>query len=156
MGETVEIDIGDGVVLHAEVLELPVGAMESAAPIPPVSGGDAGFRRTHSGVGLGLDQVRTIVRGIGRWAADTCEGGNAGSPDSFEVEFGLKLAVSSGRLIGVIAQATAEASLLIRMGWDSGAHGEAAEGRPHAEPRPAAQEIPAPQTTPILPEPSTA
>jgi hypothetical protein len=64
-----------------------------------------------------MEQVRGTVRSVGRWAAQTVTE-SAGSPDSFEVEFGIKLAVKSGHLLGVIAEAGSEAGLTVRMSWD--------------------------------------
>ncbi|MFD0432067.1 CU044_2847 family protein [Streptomyces zhihengii] len=61
-----------------------------------------------SAVTMSLEQVGTTVQGVGRWAAKTIIDREAGNPDSFEVEFGLKLAVKSGQLPGVIAEAGSE------------------------------------------------
>ncbi|MEV6978098.1 CU044_2847 family protein [Kitasatospora sp. NPDC093806] len=114
------IDLGDGSTVKAEVIgEVNFRQTEGD------SGGDAGFgggRRAAaqlgSAVALTLDQVRETVQGVGRWAADSITQGAAGSPDSFEVEFGLKLAVKSGQLLGVIAEAGTEAALTVRLSWD--------------------------------------
>jgi hypothetical protein len=78
------------------------------------------------------------VRSVGRWAAQTItEGGAAGSPDAFEVEFGLKLAVKSGQLLGVIAEAGTEAGLTVRLSWDLAARrAAAASGGTGAVPAP--------------------
>lgn len=117
--QTVTIDLGDGSTVRAEIVgEVPF------AHEPETGGyGDVGARHRAaelgSAVALTLDQVRETVRGVGRWAAQTVtEGGAAGAPDAFEVEFGLKLAVKSGQLLGIIAEAGAEAGLTVRLSWD--------------------------------------
>jgi hypothetical protein len=120
MAETVTIAVGDGTTVQAEV----VGQVPFQRPDESGGGyGDVGVRSRAAAVGsavtLTLDQVRDTVRSVGRWAAQTVtEGGAAGSPDSFEVEFGIKLAVKSGQLLGVIAEAGTEASLTVRLSWD--------------------------------------
>ncbi|MFF3085090.1 CU044_2847 family protein [Streptomyces nojiriensis] len=123
MTETVAIDLGDGSTVTAEVIgELKFEASEDQrAP----GYGDVGFgsgQRTAaqlgSAVALTLDQVRGTVQGIGRWAAESLTQGEAGSPDAFEVEFGLKLAVKSGQLLGIIAEAGSEAGLTVRLSWN--------------------------------------
>lgn len=123
MTETVTIDLGDGSTVQAEIIG-DLGFQAPEAADPQGSGyGDVGFRdrtaRLGSAVALSLDQVRSTVRSVGRWAAETVtDGAAAGSPDSFEVQFGLKLAVKSGQLLGVIAEAGSEASLTVKLTWD--------------------------------------
>ncbi|MEU9144946.1 CU044_2847 family protein [Streptomyces sp. NPDC048349] len=123
MTETVAIDLGDGSMVTAEV----IGELQFQSP--PEQGasgyGDVGFGVNRSAAQLGsavaltLDQVRGTVQGIGRWAAETIIQGDAGAPDAFEVEFGLKLAVKSGQLLGIIAEAGSEAGLTIRLSWNA-------------------------------------
>ncbi|MFJ2635602.1 CU044_2847 family protein [Streptomyces sp. NPDC087422] len=146
MTETVTIDLGDGSTVEAEV----IGDLTFRQPGEAASGaggadayGDVGVdvgRRAAalgSAVALSLGQVRDTVRSVGRWAAETVtEGGAAGSPDAFEVEFGLNLAVKSGQLFGIIAEAGSEASLTVRLSWDLAARrarAEAAEAAVAAE-----------------------
>ncbi|WP_051732206.1 CU044_2847 family protein [Kitasatospora phosalacinea] len=100
--DTVEIALEDGTVLHAAVRQ---------GPGRPA--GDAGA--VSSAVTHGLGEVRRTVRSVGRWARETAR--EAGDPDEFEVEFGLTLGMKSGRLIGVLAEATGEASLVVRLSW---------------------------------------
>ncbi|MFG2537866.1 CU044_2847 family protein [Streptomyces sp. NPDC048511] len=121
MTETVTIDLGDGSAVTAEVIgELK---FEPSAEQTPSGYGDVGVgqraaAQLGSAVALTLDQVRGTVQGIGRWAAETMTQRDAGSPDSFEVEFGLKLAVKSGQLLGIIAEAGSEAGLTVRLSWN--------------------------------------
>ncbi|MFC5663775.1 CU044_2847 family protein [Kitasatospora misakiensis] len=118
------IDLGDGTTVRAEV----IGEVNFQQPEAPsdvwANSGDAAFGRGRqaaaqlgSAVALTLDQVRGTVQSVGRWAAETVTQG-AGSPDAFEVEFGIKLAVKSGQLLGVIAEAGSEAGLTVRLSWD--------------------------------------
>ncbi|WP_328953340.1 CU044_2847 family protein [Kitasatospora purpeofusca] len=125
MAETVTIDLGDGTTVRAEVIgEVNFQQPETPSDVWGDSGDAAwgGGRRAASQLGsavaLTLDQVRSTVQGVGRWAAESIAQGAAGSPDTFEVEFGLKLAVKSGQLLGVIAEAGSEAGLTVRLSWD--------------------------------------
>jgi hypothetical protein len=139
-----ELSLGTGGgTVHAEVLALdgPDPSGDWAA-----DGGDAAFRGTAAKVGeavaLQMDEVRTLVRGMGDWAERTIEGAGTCAPDQFEVAFGLKLAAKSGHLIGIIAaDVGGEASLTVRMSWDlaarraagRGGHGAVGEGGPAPE-----------------------
>lgn len=116
MTETVTIDLGLGETVVAEVIgDLPFQDLDGDMY------GDVGVSRRVAELGtavaMTMEQVRGTVRSVGRWAAETVTDG-AGSPDTFEVEFGLRLAVKSGQLLGVIAEAGSEASLTVRMSWD--------------------------------------
>ncbi|MCZ4122273.1 CU044_2847 family protein [Streptomyces sp. H39-S7] len=145
MTETVTIDLGDGSTVTAEVIgELPF--QQPGEPGATGGYGDVGFgdgRRAAqlgSAVALTLDQVRSTVQGVGRWAAESIAQGAAGSPDHFEVEFGLKLAVKSGQLLGIIAEAGSEAGLTVTLSWDLAARRERAAlaAAPDPAPDPAA------------------
>ncbi|MCX4689671.1 CU044_2847 family protein [Kitasatospora purpeofusca] len=125
MAETVTIDLGDGTTVRAEV----IGEVNFQQPETPSDvwadsgdttwgGGRQAASQFGSAVALTLDQVRSTVQGVGRWAAESIAQGAAGSPDTFEVEFGLKLAVKSGQLLGVIAETGSEAGLTVRLSWD--------------------------------------
>ncbi|MEU8580230.1 CU044_2847 family protein [Streptomyces abikoensis] len=105
--EAIEIDLGDGVILYAAV----------RGNRPRRDSGDAGaasIAARHT-----FEEVRGTIQAVGRWAKDTAA--NCGDPSWCEVEFGLTLSVRSGRLIGVLAEAGGEASLLVRLGWDRSA-----------------------------------
>ncbi|SHM67298.1 CU044_2847 family protein [Actinacidiphila paucisporea] len=127
MAQTVTIALDDGSTVEAEI----VGEVPFQHPDDSGAYDDVGVRSRAAAMGsavtLTLEGVRDTVRSVGRWAAQTItEGGAAGSPDSFEVEFGLKLAVKSGQLLGVIAEAGTEAGLTVRMSWDLAARRAAA------------------------------
>lgn len=143
MTETVTIELGDGSTVEAEIIgdltfqqpgDAASGAGHDDDPYGDV-GVDVGRRAAALGsaVALSLGQVRDTVRSVGRWAAETVtEGGAAGSPDAFEVEFGLKLAVKSGQLFGIIAEAGSEAGLTVRLSWDLAARRARAEAEADA------------------------
>ncbi|WP_157531583.1 MULTISPECIES: CU044_2847 family protein [unclassified Kitasatospora] len=134
------IELGDGTTVRAEV----IGEVNFQPDGDDSDFGDVGLRnraaQVGSAVALTLDQVRGTVQGIGRWAAESITQGQAGSPDSFEVEFGLKLAVKSGQLLGIIAEAGSEAGLTVRLSWDLAARRERANPASGAGPAPAAGE----------------
>ncbi|MFF4738572.1 CU044_2847 family protein [Streptomyces sp. NPDC001262] len=101
--ETIEINLGDGAILHAMV----------RSDRPRRDSGDAGavaVAAQHT-----FNEVRGTIQAVGEWAKGTAV--KCGDPSSFEVEFGLTLSVKSGRLIGVLAEAGSEASLLVRLSW---------------------------------------
>ncbi|MFE2110891.1 CU044_2847 family protein [Kitasatospora sp. NPDC059463] len=126
MTETVTIDLGDGTTVRAEVIgevnfQQQDGSSAKREPFGDARLGGGARRATEQlgeAVALTLDQVRATVQGVGRWAAESIAQDAAGSPDAFEVEFGLKLAVKSGQLLGVIAEAGGEAGLTVRLSWD--------------------------------------
>ncbi|MCX4561695.1 CU044_2847 family protein [Streptomyces phaeochromogenes] len=122
VAELVTIDLGDGSSVTAEVIgelqfqQVPDGGHEAYGDVRFANGQRAA--QLGSAVAMTLDQVRSTVQGVGRWAAESIINAPAGAPDAFEVEFGLKLAVKSGQLLGVIAEAGSEAGLTIRLSWD--------------------------------------
>jgi hypothetical protein len=126
----VTIELDDGTTVEAEV----IGDLRFQERDDTAAFGDVGLRdraaRAGEAVALTLDQVRDTVRGMGRWAAETVTGPAAGNPDAFEVEFGLKLAVKSGRLMGVVAEAGSEAGLTVRLSWDLASRRASAAGDP--------------------------
>jgi hypothetical protein len=130
------IELGDGTTVSAEV----IGEVNFQPDGDDSDFGDVGLRdraaQVGSAVALTLDQVRGTVQGIGRWAAESITQGQAGSPDSFEVEFGLKLAVKSGQLLGIIAEAGSEAGLTVRLSWDLAARRERADQASGSGPAP--------------------
>ncbi|MFD3329075.1 CU044_2847 family protein [Streptomyces sp. NPDC058701] len=136
MTQTVSIDLGDGSTVTAEVIGDV--AFEPTEQRGTSGYGDVGFgsgqraAQLGSAVALTLDQVRDTVQGIGRWAAASIAQGGAGSPDSFEVEFGLKLAVKSGQLLGIIAEAGSEAGLTVRLSWNLADRRDRTAARAHA------------------------
>lgn len=123
MGDVITVDLGEGAYVHAEVTVLDRAE----------AGGDAGVRDTAAKalaeLPQRLDAVREVVKSVGRWAADSIGGTGAAVPDTLEVEFGLKLAVKSGAVIGVLAEAGGEASFTVRMSWDTARVAAARAGR---------------------------
>ncbi|MFF6835262.1 CU044_2847 family protein [Streptomyces sp. NPDC012438] len=119
VAETVMIDLGDGTEVTAEVVgSVPFEQVSGRGEYGDVRFGQKAAEKLGDAVTMSLDQVRGTVQGLGRWAAKTIAEGDAGSPDAFEVEFGLKLAVKSGQLLGVIAEAGSEAALTVRLSWN--------------------------------------
>lgn len=151
------IELGDGTAVRAEV----IGEVAFRSEDDGAGYGDVGWRDRTAQVGtavaLTLDQVRDTVQGIGRWAARSiAQGAAAGSPDSFEVEFGLKLAVKSGQLLGIIAEAGSEAALTVRLSWDLAARRERAGAGAGEGPAADAATGPAPVAAPAtVPAPAT-
>ncbi|MEU1505266.1 CU044_2847 family protein [Kitasatospora sp. NPDC005748] len=126
MGDVITVDLGGGALVHAEVTALEPATAPVPAPAAGTgtgAGGDAGVRdaagRALAELPLRLDAVGGVLRDVGRWASDSVADAGPAMPDALEVEFGLKLAVKSGKLIGVVAEAGGEASFTVRMSWDT-------------------------------------
>jgi hypothetical protein len=98
--QVVEVELQDGEVIYAEV---------RATGGTDVSVADR----------LRLDQTSEAIARIGSWAAQVVRAGVPEHPDEFEVSFGLKLGAKSGKLIGILAEASGEASLAVRMKWNN-------------------------------------
>ncbi|WP_162907741.1 CU044_2847 family protein [Allorhizocola rhizosphaerae] len=98
MKEIVEVELPDGEVILAEVamVDSDVGAFDR-------------FR---------LDEARSAISKVGGWALQTVRSSLPEAPDRFGVEIGLKLAVKSGVLTSVLAEASGEASITVKMEWD--------------------------------------
>ncbi|MFF2780902.1 CU044_2847 family protein [Streptomyces sp. NPDC058052] len=116
---TVMIDLGDGTSVAAEVVGNLPFEQRSEEDFGDVRLRQKAAAQLGSAVAMTLDQVGSTVQGVGRWAARTMTDGQAGNPDTFEVEFGLKLAVKSGQLLGVIAEAGSEAAMTVRLTWNT-------------------------------------
>jgi hypothetical protein len=98
---TVEVELPDGEVVLARV------AVADA-------GGDAGFVDR-----LKLDDAgRSVVR-LGEWALRSVRDSLPDKPDRIDLEFGVTLAVKSGKLTSVLAEASGEASFVVKLGWDN-------------------------------------
>jgi hypothetical protein len=104
--EYVEVELPSGEVLLAEV---------SAIGPADVSARER-FR---------LDEARVVIGEVARWAVDSVLAGLPDPPDKVGVEFGVKLAVKSGKLMSVLAEAGGEASLTVKLEWTRPASGDA-------------------------------
>lgn len=102
----IEIALPDGSVLLAEV----TGS----------TGGDV----ADSGKRFALSALRGPLAEVGKWALTTVRESLPEQPDRLQVEFGIKLAVKSGKLFGVLAEASGESSLVVRMDWEKKADGD--------------------------------
>ena len=67
---------------------------------------------------LDLNDAKKSVGRIASWARDSVLRAMPNPPTQLEVEFGIKLAVKSGTLASVLAQASGEATLVVKMKWD--------------------------------------
>lgn len=93
-------------------LELPDGGGLVRAEVA-VGAGDV------SGLGdrLPLHEVQETVERVGRWAVRTVRDHLPDPPDEVEVEFGIKLGLESGKVVGILAKASGETALTFRMSW---------------------------------------
>jgi hypothetical protein len=98
----------------AELIEVELAPGEPPVLIEVTSagGGDVALHER-----LRLDEVGEAIRSVSRWAEDQVRSSLPEAPAEFEVSFGVKLGVKSGRLVGILAEASGEASLNVRMLW---------------------------------------
>ncbi len=95
----IEIGLPDGSVILAEV----AGS----------GGGDVADVEKR----FALSALRGPLAEVGKWALTTVRDSLPEQPDRLQVEFGIKLALKSGKLFGVLAEASGESSLVVRMDW---------------------------------------
>lgn len=100
--ELVEVVFPDGEVGYAEV--------------EVATDGDIGARDRFR-----LDQVGPQLRRVTRWLLDEVRSAVPGTPDRVGLEFGFKLNAKTGKLVGVLAEASGEASVVVRLEWTPGA-----------------------------------
>jgi hypothetical protein len=100
VSEIVDVDLGDGNVIPAEVT---------------VKGGDVGALDV-----LKLSRGKDLIASVGRWAKDNVHADLPGAPQRFGVEFGVKLTAKSGALVSVLAEVAGEATMTVKMEWDLG------------------------------------
>lgn len=98
--EIAEIELEDGSVLDAEVL-IADGMADVAA-----------WNRFRA------ENLKATLESATRWAVNSVKDAVPEQPDSLGIEFGLKLAVKNGNLSGVLAQASGEPSLTVKLQWN--------------------------------------
>jgi NTP-dependent ternary system trypsin peptidase co-occuring protein len=91
-------------------VELPTGEVILAEVSS--TGGDVGVLDS-----LRLKALKPTLTRLGRWLSEDVLSGLP-DPDRYSVAFGMTLAVESGELIGVLAHASAEATVTVTMEWD--------------------------------------
>lgn len=96
----VEVELPEGEIIYAEVLS--------------TGGSDVSVADR-----LRLDKAGELISQVGAWASNVARVGIPEQPDKFEVSFGMKLGTKSGKLIGILAEASGEASLTVRMKWET-------------------------------------
>ncbi|GAB7051187.1 CU044_2847 family protein [Catenuloplanes indicus] len=105
-------------------LVLPDGTEILAEVAVAGTGGDA-----RAAGALSLEDIRGQIATIGAFFADTVKRSLPDPPDRFGIDFGLKLAVESKGLVSVLAKASGEATVTVRLEWD---RAEVTDGDPHA------------------------
>ncbi|WP_018353357.1 CU044_2847 family protein [Longispora albida] len=93
-------------------IELPDGEVIAAEVVLAGAGGDAGALDR-----LKLDETRAAIGRIGRWVVEEVRAALPDKPTTLGVEFGLKFGMKSGKLTSVLAEASGEASVVIRLEW---------------------------------------
>jgi hypothetical protein len=106
--QVVELELPDGgiVLVRAEQLEDETGGGPS----------NIGPREA-----LSFDAVSSTLRGV---AANVHEAVKAVKPDVASVEFGFELAVKGGRVLCLLTDGSAKATLNVRMEWRKGGLGD--------------------------------
>lgn len=97
-------------------VELAPGEPPVLVEVTSAGGGDVAlYEALHER--LRLDEVGEAIRAVSRWAGNQVRSSLPEAPAEFEVSFGVKLGVKSGKLVGILAEASGEASLNVRMLW---------------------------------------
>jgi hypothetical protein len=107
----VEIEWPDGYVMLAEV------------GVP--AGGDVSAQQLR----CRLEDAGESIQRIGRWLVESVHERLPRQPERVGLEFGIRLAVKSGKLTSVLAEASGEATVLVRLEWDGKRLSEASQER---------------------------
>jgi hypothetical protein len=99
-----------------------------------VAGGPADVGATDAIKDLPVEELRDTIEGVSQSVVEAVEGA---FPDEVSVEFGLELAVKTGKLVSVLAEASGKASLKVTLTWNSSGRRKSSapaddEDAPHA------------------------
>jgi hypothetical protein len=99
MAELIEIQMPDGEIALAEVsiMDKDVGTLDR----------------------FNISDISTSAARIGGAIHQAIQRGMPGRPHRIGIDIGLKLVVKSGVLTSVLAEASGEASIVIRLDWDA-------------------------------------
>ncbi|GAA4699362.1 CU044_2847 family protein [Phytohabitans rumicis] len=93
-------------------ITLPDGSTILAEVTAASTGGDAGRRQ------LRLDDIREDIARISQFMSETLTRALPDPPRRYGVEFGLKLGVETTGLTSILAKATGEATVVVRLEWE--------------------------------------
>jgi Trypsin-co-occurring domain 1 len=95
-------------------VELPSGQVIWARVSSDGPADAAGGRVLHR---LDMDELRATVAGVSETVRSAL---GQLRPDELNIEFGLELAMKTGKLISVLAEASGTASVKVTLGWQPG------------------------------------
>jgi hypothetical protein len=104
--------VSDSEFTEILAVELPDGGGLVRAEVEVGAGDVSAFSER-----LPLHEVQETIQRVGRWAVRTVRDHMPEPPDEVEVEFGIKLGVESGKVVGILAKASGETALTFRMSW---------------------------------------
>jgi hypothetical protein len=121
----VELPTGELIWVRVEVPE-PVPDEGSPGGTAPDVGGRR-VRKNHPSVDDDgqISQLIGFTETVGGIAHSVRKSLAAARPDRVEVEFGLEIDGSTGKVISLVASAHAKASIKVRLGWDQGSLSDA-------------------------------
>jgi hypothetical protein len=99
--EIVEIELADGEIAYAEA-EMSVG-------------GDVRHRRRFRS-----EEIAGQIRRMTRWLLTEVRDAVPGRPDKIGLEFGFTFSAKTGALVGALAEAGGQASVVVRLEWTPG------------------------------------
>ncbi|MGC5021409.1 CU044_2847 family protein [Micromonospora sp. DT47] len=99
-GDLVEVALPDGEILYVEI-EVPVE-------------GDIAWR----GQKVAWCDLQEQVARVSKWVIESVRAGLPDTPKRVGVEFGLKITGETGTLVGALAKAGAESSIVVRLEWE--------------------------------------
>ncbi|MBP2472388.1 hypothetical protein JOF53_001260 [Crossiella equi] len=101
--------------MRREIVPISVGDRTVYAEVSVPAGGDVS---TVDLLGNAV-ALQEQIAAIAGWVATAVHTSLPRKPDRVGVDFGVKLGVKSGKLFSVLAEASGEASLTVRLEWDN-------------------------------------
>ena len=98
-----------------EVID-PAGAVIGYAEVSISELGDVGFRQKLPSITS--EELKKYINSVASWFSEDIVEGISENINSASIEFGFKLAVQTGRIVGVLANVGSEASVSIRLDWE--------------------------------------
>lgn len=101
--------------MRTEIVPIVVGERVVHAEVSVPAGGDVSVLDV---VG-NATALQEQITGIAEWVGGSLKAALPRRPDRVGVDFGVKFALKSGKLLSVLAEASGEASLVVRLEWDT-------------------------------------
>lgn len=101
--------------MRTEIVPVAVGDQVVYAEVSVPAGGDVSVLDV-AGNAMALQEQISAIAG---WVDESLRAALPRRPDRLGVDFGVKFTLKAGKLFSVLAEASGEASLVVRMEWDT-------------------------------------